>query len=114
MRERLTRRLDAIFLAATLWAWGLTGAYFWGLAKEVGAVLPHVPAAVWAGPGRLWQAAPWLLITAMIVATVLLARFPRAMRALRAPIVAAMALVVTVALVWGGALLAAARGLKTG
>lgn len=109
MNGRRAPRPDAILLVAAVWAWALSGAYFWGLAEEVGAVLPYVPAAVWAGPGMLWRLAPGVLIAALVLTTLFVLWRSQHLRPLRPLSIAAIVVVALVAFVWGAALLGAGR-----
>lgn len=103
-------RRDAILPAALVWTWALTGAFFWALADRLGAVLPQVPTALWAGPGLLWRAAPWALVALLVLAAGLVLRPVGPLGRLRGLFAAALAVVVVTALVWGAALLQVAAG----
>ncbi len=109
MKHGRTARPDAMLFVAAVWAWGLSAAYFWHLAENVGAVLPYVPTAVWAGPGKLWRLAPALLIVLLAAVPLVATLRSVNLRSFRPLLIVALVVVVLVAFVWGGALLVASR-----
>lgn len=109
MRHGPPTRTDAPLFVAVLWVWGLMSAYFWCLAEDVGAVLPHVPTAVWAGPGKLWRLHPGLLVLVLGAMSFLVVRQSAQLRSLRPLLYGAIGVVGLVVVVWGVALFAATR-----
>jgi len=99
--------LDVALFVGALWTWAISAAYFWSIADSRAAILPYVPAALWVGPGELWRLAPVLFLAVLAAIPLLITRARARLRQFRGVLIAVLSVVVTVALVWGGALLSA-------
>lgn len=104
----------AVLLIATLWTWGVTGAAGWRTALDHGAVLPLLPTLLWCLPGLLWRHLPLAALAALAAATLLAARWRGQGGGGRLAVLAALALVIAVACVWGGALSSLSRDVAAG
>ena len=102
---------DVALVAAALWGWAATSAYFWHLAKANAVVLPYAPRIVWAVPGELWRLAPAALVLLLfvlpLVFRVLEGRAVISLHAVRPYAMALLALTAVAALLWGRALMRA-------
>jgi hypothetical protein len=99
----------ALLWLAALWVWVIPSAWFWGLAESQGILLPHVPHYLWAGPGELWIASPWLFAGVCLALSGGIAaaarRWPGLARETR--ILAWVVAIASIAIhaLWGGAIL---------